>query len=192
MNTTNTKEQGKHTPEWNLSNHGRGNFTKHLSNSKTGQNLGIIDLGYCPDLKTAEDIFTIIASAPELLKENEQLKRLLHDLTPGGSEFYNDPEYCAKWIRESRQENHYQLGGIIKETKKENEQLKKQIKSVEKVSYETSKANADYIVKNEQLKEQVKLLREALVMLYGVCKYQYTNINANDVCKIESALNQTK
>lgn len=59
-----------------------------------------------------------------LKAENEKVKRLLHDLTPGGSEFYNDPEYCAKWIRENRQENHYTLAGIIKETKAENEALK--------------------------------------------------------------------
>jgi len=37
---------------------------------------------------------------PRLEAENQKLKRLLHDLTPGGSEFYNDPEYCAKWIKE--------------------------------------------------------------------------------------------
>lgn len=52
-------------------------------------------------------------------QELEKLKRLLHDLTPGGSEFYNDPEYCAKWIRENREENHYALAGQIKKLKQE-------------------------------------------------------------------------
>lgn len=38
-----------------------------------------------------------------LKDENEKVKRLLHDLTPGGSEFYNDPERCYKTILEMRQ-----------------------------------------------------------------------------------------
>jgi len=28
--------------------------------------------------------------------------KILHDLTPGGSEFVNDPEYCAAWIKRVR------------------------------------------------------------------------------------------
>ena len=60
---------------------------------------------------------------PKLEAENQKLKRLLHDLTPGGSEFYNDPEYCAKWIRENRQEQHYSLAGMIKKEKEANEKL---------------------------------------------------------------------
>lgn len=49
--------------------------------------------------------------------ENEKLRRLLHDLTPGGSEFYNDPEYCTKWIRENREKSHYHLVAQIKKLK---------------------------------------------------------------------------
>jgi hypothetical protein len=33
-------------------------------------------------------------------------KRALEGLTPGGSEFVNDPEYCAQWIRERREYQH--------------------------------------------------------------------------------------
>lgn len=43
----------------------------------------------------------------------EKISILLHDLTPGGSEFANDPEYCAKWIRENRLEESKQLKKII-------------------------------------------------------------------------------
>jgi len=60
----------------------------------------------------------------ELLQdENDKLKRLLHDLTPGGSEFYNDPEYCAKWVRESRQQHHYSLARQIVNLKNERQKL---------------------------------------------------------------------
>ncbi len=58
-----------------------------------------------------------------LIEENEKVKRLLHDLTPGGSEFYNDPEYCAKWVSENRTENHYILTNMVKEQKAENKML---------------------------------------------------------------------
>lgn len=53
----------------------------------------------------------------KLESENERIKRLLHDLTPGGSEFYNDPEYCAKWVRESRENTHYILSGMVRDLK---------------------------------------------------------------------------
>lgn len=62
-------------------------------------------------------------SGEDLVKENEKLKRLLHDLTPGGSEFYNDPEYCAKWIREERLSTKQELTKRISENKKEIERL---------------------------------------------------------------------
>ncbi len=54
-----------------------------------------------------------------LQEENEKFKRLLHDLTPGGSEFYNDPEYCAKWIRENRDSERKTLKEIVKRLKLE-------------------------------------------------------------------------
>ena len=44
-----------------------------------------------------------------LVEENRRLKRLLHDLTPGGSEFVDDPEYCAKWIADERKTTHSEL-----------------------------------------------------------------------------------
>ena len=33
---------------------------------------------------------------------NKQWKSALEGLTPGGSEFVNDPEFCAQWVRNSR------------------------------------------------------------------------------------------
>lgn len=67
------------------------------------------------DKEDWDKFFDSLQSKPlQAQKEVEELKRLLHDLTPGGSEFYNDPKYCAKWIRKSREENHYALVGQIK------------------------------------------------------------------------------
>src|SRR5574342_547817 len=36
----------------------------------------------------------------QLKAENERLKKILHSLTPGGSEFFDDPEYCASFIKD--------------------------------------------------------------------------------------------
>jgi hypothetical protein len=33
-------------------------------------------------------------------------KRALEGLTPGGSEFVNDPEFCAQWARKARDTQH--------------------------------------------------------------------------------------
>lgn len=71
------------------------------------------------------------AIAPEFEKlklENEKIKRLLHDLTPGGSEFYNDPEYCARWIRDNREANHYTLAKMVAELKADKAQLEIMLK----------------------------------------------------------------
>ena len=75
------------------------------------------------DKADAELICKAVNERQSLLDENEKVKRLLHDLTPGGSEFYNDPEYCTKWVRENREENHYSLAKIIKELKDERQKL---------------------------------------------------------------------
>ncbi|MES2287356.1 MAG: hypothetical protein V4547_16810 [Bacteroidota bacterium] len=59
----------------------------------------------------------------DAINEVAKLKRLLHDLTPGGSEFYNNPEYCAKWIRESRQQEATSLKVMLKVEKEKNQTL---------------------------------------------------------------------
>ncbi len=71
----------------------------------------------------ANEILLAVNNYKNLLNENEKIKKLLHELTPGGSEFYNDPEYCAKWIKESRTENHYLLSNKIKDLKEKNAKL---------------------------------------------------------------------
>jgi hypothetical protein len=76
---------------------------------------------------TIKEQYDLRAELIKLRQSNESIKRLLYDLTPGGSEFYNDPEYCASTIREMREANHYTLSGIIKEQKQENERLKRLI-----------------------------------------------------------------
>jgi hypothetical protein len=54
-----------------------------------------------------------------LMARLEAVNRLLHDLTPGGSEFYNDPEYCAKWVRENHLAAKIELTECVAKAKKE-------------------------------------------------------------------------
>ena len=44
-------------------------------------------------------------------------QQLLESLTPGGSEFYNDPEYCVKHIREYQQNQHELIVKLVIEKK---------------------------------------------------------------------------
>jgi len=70
-----------------------------------------------------------------LVEENRRLKKLLHDLTPGGSEFANDPEYCAKWIAENRTEHHYQMANQIRARNERIEVLEDALKWIEMKSW---------------------------------------------------------
>src|SRR3990167_10314390 len=40
-----------------------------------------------------------------LLAEIKRLNRLLESLTPGGSEFHDNPEYCVEWAKSWRESN---------------------------------------------------------------------------------------
>ena len=66
----------------------------------------------------------LIYLAPQLKTDNEKLKILLHDLTPGGSEFVNDPEYCAKWIKDDRENTISLLKNAIIKLKADNEAIR--------------------------------------------------------------------
>jgi hypothetical protein len=44
-------------------------------------------------------------------------QKLLESLTPGGSEFFDDPEYCVKNIREHRQSQHEIIVKLVIEKK---------------------------------------------------------------------------
>jgi len=100
-----SNKQDKHTPgTWEL------DFIESALNAywhDATNNLGRKDLG---DLEKKNYVYQL-AKSKELMRqidkrefylqaENEQLKKLLESLTPGGSEFYNDPERCAAFIRE--------------------------------------------------------------------------------------------
>lgn len=53
----------------------------------------------------------------------EMWERALCSLTPGGSEFAGDPEYCVRVIREQRMTQHQLLVDTIKELKAAKEAL---------------------------------------------------------------------
>lgn len=52
---------------------------------------------------------------------NEELIRMIESLTPGGSEFVNDPFYCIEYIKNRTRE----IPKIILPFKRENERIKK-------------------------------------------------------------------
>ncbi|MES2382425.1 MAG: hypothetical protein V4538_15365 [Bacteroidota bacterium] len=100
--------------------------TDDLTNGEIEQ----IYLSEHPETKK-EASFSLIPELQKLVLEemNEmeamsyKLYMLLYDLTPGGSEFANDPEYCAKWIRENRQQEAKILKEMVKAAKEKNEAL---------------------------------------------------------------------
>lgn len=49
----------------------------------------------------------------------DRYKSALEGLTPGGSEFVNDPEKCARWVRESHNIMVQALKNIIRRLKAE-------------------------------------------------------------------------
>jgi len=44
-------------------------------------------------------------------------QKLLESLTPGGSEFYNDPEYCVKYIKEFETSQHKKITTLMADKK---------------------------------------------------------------------------
>ena len=42
-------------------------------------------------------------------------QKLLESLTPGGSEFANDPEYCVKYVKEFEVDQHKKIMSLIAE-----------------------------------------------------------------------------
>lgn len=78
------------------------------------------------------------------LRENEKnAARLLESLTPGGSEFVDDPEYCAKYVKELINS----IPSIILPIKKENEKLRE---DNERMKNELKKYSDEFINTPEQ------------------------------------------
>lgn len=149
--------------------------------------------------KREDELYAAMKSySSELRKENEEVKRLLHDLTPGGSEFYNDPKYCAEWIRKSREENHYALVGQIKGLKNQltnlqstNEELRNERDAFEYNANQYSNQLDELRKENERLKTWCNVLYEdgakSKLLLKGV-KY----INYMERQEIEKGWQQFK
>jgi hypothetical protein len=45
-------------------------------------------------------------------------KRALEGLTPGGSEFVNDPEFCAAYVRKQRESQHGTILRLVHEKRR--------------------------------------------------------------------------
>lgn len=78
-----------------------------VDNSKEGLNWDKLNAKYMEEVRENTSLKARI----------EEINRLFHDLTSGGSEFANDPEYCAKWIRENRNSESKTLKEIIVSSK---------------------------------------------------------------------------
>ena len=70
--------------------------------------------------------FLKIVNNPIAQKEPCQWQKALENLTPGGSEFSGDLDYCLSYIKE----NQAYQDGLIKKLMKENKVLKSTIKQL--------------------------------------------------------------
>ncbi len=74
------------------------------------------------------------------LEAAKQWKLQLCNLTPGGSEFADDPAYCAEWVRKSRENQH----NVILDKYREAKALKAELERVraELATYKETKHDA--------------------------------------------------
>lgn len=91
-------------------------------------------------------------------QEYDDLKRKIESLTPGGSEFYNDPEYCLKFLRE----NDSQVKSIMRHQKDQITALQSSLKEKEEVIQssviEYQKLYSKHQHASESLKEKEKII----------------------------------
>lgn len=73
-----------------------------------------------------EEIARLEATLRQVEEERDQWKKALHSVTPGGSEFANDPLACVEWIRKTRTVQH----NTILAFKKERDQVRASTQSL--------------------------------------------------------------
>ena len=76
-----------------------------------------LNIFYNPEVKNEEYFIKAIAEYDKLKADNEALNKLLCGLTPGGSEFVNDPEYCVKYVKKFEDSQHELIMSLIVENK---------------------------------------------------------------------------
>lgn len=109
---------------------------------------------------TQDKTATMTKEQIDQLKEMvEKISILLHDLTPGGSEFANDPEYCAKWIRENRLEESKSLKQIIASQKERIKELEEGSLNCFSVD-EIRKAGIDGEISSIDIEHLISILTE--------------------------------
>lgn len=67
------------------------------------------------------------AENQKLKDENESIKMFLESLTPGGSEYHNDPVRCFSVIKEIMQSEAVALKNVVVGLKKEKDELQKAV-----------------------------------------------------------------
>lgn len=67
--------------------------------------------------------------------------KTLESLTPQGSEYYNDPERCAQFIRDARQSQHNQILKTHKELTQHQQVVKQLVEALERVANKTTETS---------------------------------------------------
>lgn len=79
-------------------------------------------IGYCDHSDVPVDMEDLVTQLQKIAKHTEDWRLAMESLTPGGSEFYNDMDYCTKWIQDRLIERH--------EAKKEVIRLQRQVRDL--------------------------------------------------------------
>jgi hypothetical protein len=109
------------------------------------------------------------------LEAAKQWKLQLCNLTPGGSEFADDPAYCAEWVRKSRENQHNVILDKYREAKAlkaelervrgERDALREQNRVLRSAIDEYAKAKTDF--DDKRLQEDHHAWRERYTRLVG-------------------------
>lgn len=89
-------------------------------------------------------------------------QKLLESLTPGGSEFVNDPEYCVKYVKDYQESQLRSIKNLVLQKNKlikENLELLKALQDLNTAidNYWNADIKSDYMVKSVNIQQQKSL-----------------------------------
>jgi hypothetical protein len=93
-----------------------------------------------PQSAEAEANGRALAAFPRLLRERDAWRKALTELTPGGSEFIDDPVRCKQFARDARDSEHRQLLKAARERDEAREENRKLLELLAKLDTQFSSA----------------------------------------------------